>query len=75
MGMLVEDVEPLEDPRHENAGRHSLHGIVPSGAGPGAGYVLAPRGNQESLNDDVRLFLNDPATPVAQASQTNKGHG
>ena len=41
----------------------------------GAGYVLAPRGNQESLNDDVRLFLNDPATPVAQASQTNKGHG
>ena len=41
----------------------------------GAGYVLAPRGNQESLNDDVRLFLDDPATPVAQASQTNKGHG
>ena len=41
----------------------------------GAGYVLALRGNQESLNDDVRLFLNDSATPVAQASQTNKGHG
>ena len=41
----------------------------------GAGYVLAPRGNRESLNDDVRLFLDDPATPVAQASQTNKGHG
>ena len=26
--MLVEDVEPLEDPRHGNAGRHSLHDIV-----------------------------------------------
>ena len=23
----------------------------------------------------MRLFLDDPATPVAQASQTNKGHG
>ena len=41
----------------------------------GADYVLALKGNQESLNDDVRLFLDDPATPVAQASQTNKGHG
>ena len=30
--------------------------------------------NQESLNDDVRLFLDDPATDVAQASQTNRGH-
>ena len=37
--------------------------------------MLALKGNQESLNDDVRLFLDDPATPVAQASQTNKGHG
>ena len=43
--------------------------------GQGADYVLALKGNQESLNDDVRLFLDDPATPVAQASQTNKGHG
>ena len=28
MGTLVEDVDPLEDPRHGNAGRHSLHDIV-----------------------------------------------
>ena len=41
----------------------------------GADYVLALKGNQESLHDDVRLFLDDPATPVVQASQTNKGHG
>ena len=41
----------------------------------GADYVLALKGNQESLNEDVRLFLDDPATPVAQAAQTNKGHG
>ena len=41
----------------------------------GADYVLALKGNQESLNEDVRLFLDDPATDVAQATQTNKGHG
>ena len=40
-----------------------------------ADYVLALKGNQECLNDDVRLFLDDPATPVVQATQTNKGHG
>ena len=41
----------------------------------GADYVLALKGNQESLNDDVRLFLDDLATPQVQATQTNKGHG
>ena len=41
----------------------------------GADYVLALKGNRGSLNDDVRLFLDDSATAVAQASQTNKGHG
>ena len=41
----------------------------------GADYVLALKGNQESLNDDVRLFLDDPAMPVAQRTETNKGHG
>ena len=41
----------------------------------GADYVLALKGNQESLNEDVRLFLDDPNTPVAQATQTSKGHG
>ena len=37
--------------------------------------MLALKRNQESLNDDVRLFLDDSAMAVAQASQTNKGHG
>ena len=41
----------------------------------GADYVLVLKGNQESLHDDVRLFLDDPATPLAQVTQTNKGHG
>ena len=38
-------------------------------------YALALKGNQETLNDDVRLFVDDPATPVVQATRTNKGHG
>ena len=41
----------------------------------GADYVLALKGNQGSLNDDVFLFLDDSATNVTQSSQTNKGHG
>ena len=40
-----------------------------------ADYVLALKGNQGALHDDVRLFLEDPATPVAEATQVNKGHG
>ena len=28
MGKLVEELEPLEDPRHGNAERHSLHDIL-----------------------------------------------
>ena len=38
-------------------------------------YALALKGNQGTLNDDVRLFLDDPATPMVQATQVNKGHG
>ena len=40
-----------------------------------ADYVLALKGNQGTLNEDVRLFLDDPATVLAYASQVNKGHG
>ena len=40
-----------------------------------ADYVLALKANQGTLNDDVRLFLDDPATPVAESTKTNKGHG
>ena len=28
MGMVVDDLDPLEDPRSGNAGRHSLHDIL-----------------------------------------------
>ena len=41
----------------------------------GADYVLALKGNQETLREAVTLFLEDPATPVATATQINKGHG
>ena len=41
----------------------------------GGDYALALKGNQSTLHDDVELFLDDPDTPVAQATQVGKGHG
>jgi predicted transposase YbfD/YdcC len=41
----------------------------------GGDYVLALKGNQGTLHDDVRTFLNDPLTPLATASDTDGGHG
>lgn len=41
----------------------------------GADYVLALKGNQETLHDDVHRFLDDPATALACATDTDKGHG
>ena len=38
-------------------------------------YVLALKGNQGSLHDNVQLFPDDPATPVNQDTQVSKGHG
>ena len=38
-------------------------------------YALALKGNQGTLHDDVRLFLDDPTTPAAYATQISKGHG
>jgi predicted transposase YbfD/YdcC len=40
-----------------------------------ADYVLALKGNQGTLADDVRRFLDDPQTPLASATDTDKGHG
>ena len=40
-----------------------------------ADYVLALKGNQGTLNDEVRLFLDDPDTPLAEATEVSKGHG
>ena len=38
-------------------------------------YALALKGNQGTLYDDVKLFLDDADTPAAQATQVSKGHG
>lgn len=40
-----------------------------------ADYVLALKGNQPALHDDVRRFLDDPETPLASAREVDKGHG
>jgi len=39
----------------------------------GGDYVLALKGNQGSLHDDVRAFLDDPARPVEAAHTTVDG--
>jgi predicted transposase YbfD/YdcC len=44
-------------------------------AAQGGAYVLALKGNQGRLWDDVRTFLDDPATPLATATETDGGHG
>jgi hypothetical protein len=36
----------------------------------GGDYVLALKGNQGSLHDDVRTFLDDPARPAVEAAHT-----
>jgi predicted transposase YbfD/YdcC len=41
----------------------------------GGEYVLALKGNQGTLFEDVRLALDDPLTPVTGASETDAGHG
>ena len=41
----------------------------------GGDYVLALKGNQPALLDDVRRFLDDPETPMTDASETDAGHG
>ncbi len=41
----------------------------------GGEYVLALKGNQGTLFEDVRLALDDPLMPLAGASETDAGHG
>ena len=41
----------------------------------GGEYVLALKGNQGTLQDDVQRFLHDLETPLASSSETDKGHG
>ncbi len=49
--------------------------IAQQAIGQGGDYVLALKGNQETLHDDVRRFLDDPATPLTGATDTDKDHG
>lgn len=46
-------------------------------ADKGADYVLALKGNQTSLHEDVELFFADPAltAPCAASAETDAGHG
>ncbi|MCK9992931.1 MAG: hypothetical protein Dbin4_01451 [Alphaproteobacteria bacterium] len=41
----------------------------------GGDYVLALKGNQGTLHDDVRRFLDDPETALTSAVELDKGHG
>ena len=41
----------------------------------GGDYAMALRGNQGRQRDDARLFLDDPATPLAQDTRISKWHG
>jgi predicted transposase YbfD/YdcC len=41
----------------------------------GGDYVLALKGNQGSLHDDVRLFLDDPACQTTAATTVDGDHG
>jgi hypothetical protein len=54
---------------------HCQRQVAQQATDQSADYVLALKANQGTLNGDVRLFLDDPATPVARSAQTNKGHG
>ena len=51
--------------------RHIAQQVVEQGGD----YVLALKGNQSSLYDDVKTFLDDAATPVVRHTQHGKGHG
>ena len=41
----------------------------------GGDYVLALKGNQETLFDDVRTYLDDPEASLSEATEVDKGHG
>jgi predicted transposase YbfD/YdcC len=41
----------------------------------GGDYVLALKGNQGTLFEDVKLFLDDPETPLAAATTVDGDHG
>ena len=52
---------------------HCQRQVAQQVVGQGGDYALALKSNQGTLYDDVKLFLDDLDTPVAQATQVNKG--
>ncbi len=54
-----------------NCQRHTAEGIIDQGGD----YVLASKGNQETLFDDVKTFLDDPQATVSAATEVDAGHG
>ena len=41
----------------------------------GARYVIALKGDQATLLDDVQMFLADPLVPILEHEDTDAGHG
>ena len=54
---------------------HCQRQVAPQVIEQGGDYALALKGNQGTLRDDARLFLDDPATPLAQDTRISKWHG
>ena len=55
---------------------HCQKATAPAILDRGGDYVLALKANQPSLLDDVRLLLDDPATPIDDRAATTDGdHG
>ena len=56
---------------------HTQRATAQTVAAKGGSYVLALKGNQETLHDDVRLHMADPANAgrMLRFSDVDKGHG
>lgn len=54
-----------------NCQRHIAEQIIDQGGD----YVLALKGNQATLFDDVKTFLDDPQATVSAATEVDGGHG
>ena len=56
---------------------HTQRATAEAVAAKGGNYVLALKGNQETLHDDVRLHMADPANAgrMLRFSDVDKGHG
>ncbi len=89
---FAECFEDIKDPRTGNAGRHDLLNLTGTLVTvdalncqgeiarqiieQGGDYAMALKGNQGTLHDDVRAFLDDPKAEAATSNTTVDGdHG